>query len=126
MIVATVGEKGGTGKSTIATNLAGLRSAVSDVVLVDADRQGTASTWVARRLELGNGHYVPACVQSFGDTLARSLRDMATRYQDVIVDVASGDNIEMFQAIAAADAVVVPVQPSGFDLWTMGQTDVRG
>ena len=44
MIVAVLGEKGGTGKTTLATNLAGMRAAEGrDVLIIDADRQGSAS-----------------------------------------------------------------------------------
>ena len=46
MIVLIGGEKGGTGKTTIATNLAALRAmAGRDVLLVDTDPQGSASYW---------------------------------------------------------------------------------
>ena len=125
MIVATLGEKGGTGKTTLATNLAGMRAAESDVVLVDSDRQGTASRWVDARQMSGNGYVVPACIQSFGRSLQAAIREMSRRYRDVVVDVASGDNLEMAIALASADMVVIPVQPSAYDLWTMGQIDVR-
>ena len=41
MIIAVLGEKGGTGKTTFTTNLAGMRAAASrDVLMIDADRQG--------------------------------------------------------------------------------------
>ena len=124
MIVASLGEKGGTGKTTLATNLAGMRAYHSDVVLIDADRQGTASIWMERRAE----HLdlsLPSCVQSFGAGLSRTIRDMARRYNDVVVDVASGDNLELSQALASADAIMIPMQPAAADLWTFGQMDIR-
>ena len=124
MIVAALGEKGGTGKTTFATNLAGMRAYHSDVVLVDADRQGTASIWIERRAEDPNLS-LPSCVQSFGASLSRTLREMSRRYEDVIVDVASGDHVELAQALAAADAAVIPIQPAAADLWTFGQMDIR-
>jgi ABC-type Na+ transport system ATPase subunit NatA len=50
MIVAVLGEKGGTGKTTLATNLAGMRAAEGrDVLIIDADRQGSASYWAEKR-----------------------------------------------------------------------------
>ena len=52
MIVLIGGEKGGTGKTTIATNLAALRAmAGRDVLLVDTDPQGSASYWTTSRDE---------------------------------------------------------------------------
>ena len=54
MIVAVLGEKGGTGKTTISTNQAGMRSAHGhDVLVVDADRQGSSSYWAEAREEQG-------------------------------------------------------------------------
>lgn len=123
MIIATVGEKGGTGKTTLATNLAGMRAAHADVVIVDADRQGTASMWVEEREE--HGLPMPACVQGFGQSLTRTIRDMARRYTDVIVDVASGDSVELQSALRAAEVAVLPVQPSAADVWTVAQMDWR-
>ena len=50
MIVAIVAEKGGVGKTMIATNLAAMRaSAGSRVLLIDADRQGSATFWTEFR-----------------------------------------------------------------------------
>ena len=50
MIVAVLGEKGGTGKTTLATNLAGMRATAGrDVLIIDADRQGSASYWAEKR-----------------------------------------------------------------------------
>ena len=52
MILLLGGEKGGTGKTTIATNLAALRAAAGyDVLLIDTDRQGTAAAWCQVRAE---------------------------------------------------------------------------
>ena len=66
MIVAVLGEKGGTGKTTFSTNLAGMRSATGrDVLVVDADRQGSASYWAEAREEAGLTSV--SCVQKFGD-----------------------------------------------------------
>lgn len=124
MIVATLGEKGGTGKTTLATNLAGMRSTKFDVVLIDADRQATASVWVEQRAQHADLP-LPAYVQRFGRGLSRTIMEMASRYDDVIVDVASGDSIELYQALESVDVAVLPVQPSGPDIWTVGPMEKR-
>ena len=52
MIILIGGEKGGTGKTTLATNLAAMRAlAGHDVLLVDTDRQGSAAAWALKRGE---------------------------------------------------------------------------
>ena len=54
MILLLGGEKGGTGKSTLATNLAAwLAVQGRDVILVDTDVQRTAANWVDRRNQIG-------------------------------------------------------------------------
>ena len=50
MIVAVVAEKGGVGKTMVATNLAGMRASTGRrVLLIDADRQGSATFWTEFR-----------------------------------------------------------------------------
>ena len=126
MIVAVLGEKGGTGKTTLATNLAGMRAADGrDVLLLDADRQASASYWAEKR-----GHQpppVPAVqsVQKFGEGLMRTVRDMARRYDDILIDAGAGDSREVESALRVADLAIVPVQPAGLDVWTLGLIDDR-
>ena len=52
-IIVLGNEKGGTGKTTFATNLAGMRAAAGrEVIIIDADRQGSASYWAENREEI--------------------------------------------------------------------------
>ena len=127
MIVLVGGEKGGTGKTTLATNLAALRAASGrDVLLVDTDRQGSASFWGAVRDEAaGEGAELAAvpCVQVFGKGVARQLADLAGRYDDVVVDAGGRDSVELRSAMVGAERLYVPVQASQFDVWTLEQMD---
>ena len=124
MIVAILGEKGGTGKTTFATNLAGMRASVGkDVLIIDADRQGSASYWAEAR-EAQSLSSV-SCAQKFGTGLARTVQDMARRYDDVVIDIAAGDSAEIDGALRVADRVIIPVQPAGLDIWTLGHLDDR-
>jgi chromosome partitioning protein len=124
MIIAVLGEKGGPGKTTFATNLAGMRAVAGhDVLLVDADRQGSASYWVEKRDETERP--TVHCVQKFGNALARTVRDMARRYDDVIIDVGAGDTREMESALRVVSHAIVPIQPAGLDVWTLGLLDDR-
>ena len=85
MIVLVGGEKGGTGKTTLTTNLAALRAQAGyDVLLVDTDRQGTAAAWCHVRQEIPHRSRV-ACVQLFSHGLQAEVRDLATRYADVFI-----------------------------------------
>jgi len=124
MIVAVLGEKGGTGKTTLATNLAGMRAEVGrQVLLVDADRQGSASYWAEKRR--ATTRPAVACLQKFGRALPRALRALARRYDDIIVDVAAGDSPDLEEVLRVADRVLIPVQPAGLDVWTLGLLEDR-
>lgn len=122
MILLVAGEKGGTGKSTIATNLAvALAHRGLDVCLVDTDQQGTSSRWCERRNESAELPKVH-CVQKTG-TVFDTVRDLAQRYQYVIVDAGGRDSREMRTAMVAADRLYVPLRPSQPDLETSVHMD---
>ncbi|MGF6877271.1 AAA family ATPase [Paraburkholderia sp. MM5477-R1] len=117
MILLVAAEKGGVGKSTIATNLAAhLASQSIDLVMVDADIQATCTNWVARRDELKRSPAVP-CVQRSGE-VASTLRELDRRYAVVIVDAGGRDSREMRTAMAVANLLIIPTQASQADLET--------
>ena len=123
MIVLIGGEKGGTGKTTIATNLAALRAlAGRDVLLVDTDLQGSASYWTSSRDEDGIKPRV-ACIQKFGKGLQGEVQDLAGRYQDIIIDAGGRDSVELRAGLVVAHKAFVPIQASQFDIWTLGRMD---
>lgn len=118
-IVAIVGEKGGTGKTTIATNLAALLAREGrDVLIVDTDTQRSASYWAATRAGRPELPRV-ACVQLYEPTLATQLPDLAGRYSEVIVDAGGRDSPELRRSLLLANTAYIPVQPAQFDVWTV-------
>lgn len=120
-IIAVVGEKGGTGKSVLATNLAAMRAAAGyDVLLVDTDPQGSASGWQAVRNDNPALARV-SCIQKFGKTVNAEVRDLANRYQDIIIDAGGRDSVEMRSALLAVELAILPFQPAQFDLWTVSK-----
>ncbi|WP_458774006.1 AAA family ATPase [Desulforhopalus sp. 52FAK] len=122
-IVLIGGEKGGTGKTTLATNLAAiLAQNGKDVLLLDTDRQGTASFWAAVREEAEVEPRI-ASVQKFGKGLPTQVQDLATRYDEVIIDAGGRDSMELRYALGVCDRAYVPVQPFQFDIWTIRQMD---
>ena len=114
MIVALLAEKGGTGKTTLATDLAGMRARNRTVLLVDADPQGSSHFWEQTRITASLFQVDSETLH--GESFARRLRNLVPRYDDVVIDTGAGDNIEMEAA---------PVQPSGVDVATMGLVDHR-
>lgn len=113
------GQKGGTGKSTVAVNLAvALGRAGRDVLLVDADRQRTASRWADRRS--ADSTLQPVNATERTGKLFHTLDDFSRRYDDVIVDAGGHDSVELRTALAVADHLYSPVQASQADLETLG------
>jgi chromosome partitioning protein len=118
MILLVGSQKGGAGKSTIATNLAAEYARQgSDVVLVDADVQRSSARWHADR-EAAKISPAIACVEKLGN-ISGTLTDLATRYEVVIVDVAGKDSKEMRTGMVVANKMIVTVRPSQFDLDTL-------
>ena len=122
-IILIGGEKGGTGKSSIATNLAALRAlAGRDVLLVDTDVQASASFWVQTRDEAGVKPRV-ACIQKFGNGLRAEVMDLAGRYQDILIDAGGRDSVELRAALIVAEHAFIPIQASQFDVWTLSRVN---
>jgi chromosome partitioning protein len=123
MIILIGGEKGGTGKTTLATNLAAMRAlAGRDVLLIDTDPQGSSNYWVQSRDEESVTPRV-ACVQKFGKGLPAEVKDLANRYQDIIIDAGGRDSVELRSALVVTEKAYIPIQPSQFDIWTLNQMD---
>jgi len=122
-IVLFGGEKGGTGKTTLATNMAAMLSLQGkDVLLLDTDRQGTASFWATVREDTEIEPRI-ACVQKIGKGLASQVRDLAERYDEIVIDAGGRDSMELRYSLGVADRAYIPVQPFQFDIWTIRQMD---
>lgn len=118
MIILIGSQKGGCGKSTLATNIAAaLAVNGKDVMLVDADRQGSSSNWFLDRSENKALPQVHS-VQKYDDVRA-SVLDLAKRYEYVIIDAAGRDSVELRTSMMVANTFVMPVRPSQFDLDTV-------
>ena len=124
MIVTVLAEKGGTGKTMVATNIAGMRAAAGNrVLLIDADRQGSSEHWA--NLRASSKLPRVECVPLHGAALSRFLRTRISDYNDVVIDVGAGDSDEMSSSLRASDRAIVPVRPTAADVWTMTLMDNR-
>ncbi len=113
IVISVLNQKGGVGKTTIATNLAhGLMLEGYDVLLIDGDPQGSARDWH----ESNNAELVP-CIGLDRETLPQDIKSISKGYNIIVIDGAPQIARLSAAAIRASDVVLIPVQPSPYDVW---------
>lgn len=116
-IVVVGSSKGGSGKSTICTNLIVRHmSTGASSLLLDADPQRSSSNWAALR----DGQKLKpeiVAMEKVGADLKRSAMEMAKHYDTVFIDVPGNNSPELRAALLVADLLVYPIRPSNFDAW---------
>ena len=118
MILLVGGEKGGSGKSCLAQNIAVyLQHRQKDVLLLDADPQGTTTDWAKEREENDGLTNLP-CVQASGN-IRQILKDLAKRYQVIVVDAGGQDSEALRSAMTVATHLLLPFRPKRRDLKTL-------
>jgi chromosome partitioning protein len=121
MIVLIGGEKGGPGKTTLATNLAAMRTQITnDLLLIDTDKQLTASFWCSTR-EDNNISPRISSIQKFDKAVRTETLYLHKKFQDIIIDAGGRDSPELRGSLLVADKAIFPLRPSQFDLWTLGR-----
>lgn len=116
-VIATINQKGGSGKTTLTAHLA--RAASLDglkVLLVDSDRQGSLRDWHAA----GNGCGLDLVAADTPSAIS-SVRNIGLGYDVVFIDGMPSANAGAAAAIRVSDGVLIPVQPSPLDVWACGE-----
>lgn len=119
MILLIGGEKGGTGKSTITTNIAvQLAHQGHEPLIVDCDPQGTTTKWLARRNRLYPNLPKVFSIQKTGNIYETTI-DMAKRYKHVLIDAGGRDSEELRTAMVACNKMYIPLKASQPDIETI-------
>ncbi|CAK0748705.1 Chromosome partitioning protein [Gammaproteobacteria bacterium] len=119
MIILVGNLKGGTGKSTIAFNLA-VWSAYQQrrTLLVDADPQHTTSDFITLRREEGHQPMIYSLVAE-ERRLGEELSNVENIFENIVVDIAAGDRESFRAALKVADRLVIPLLPGQADVWAL-------
>ena len=119
MMILVGGEKGGSGKSCLAQNLAVhfVKEKKAIVLMVDCDPQRTTSDWIQAR---NSDPTLPAinCIQLYGK-IRNDLLSLNQHYDYVVVDCGGQDNLALRAAMSVADHVIIPLRPKRRDLKTV-------
>lgn len=121
MIIATGGIKGGSGKTTVATNFAVmLASKGRDVLFVDADDQASGYQFAMQRAQIAEERRPSfTAIKLQGKGVRTEILKAADKYDDIIIDTGGRDTESQRAAISVSDAYLVPYYPRGVDAWTL-------
>lgn len=119
MIITFASLKGGAGKTTLAVHLAAaIAAGGSKVLLADADPQGSASDWAGARSDTPPFSVIGMARQN----LHRDLPQIAADYDHTVIDTPPRVSALVRSALLTSDVVLIPVQPSSYDVWAAGET----
>ena len=117
---AFISQKGGSGKSTLSTQLAVHATELGErVLIIDLDPQGSAEVWHEMR---GVDRH-PGALRCLPDKLGKVLDGARNlKHTLVLIDTAPHTEKGVIEAINAADLIICPTQASLFDLAALGET----
>lgn len=114
MIIGVLNQKGGVGKTTLSVNIAAaLARTGKRVLLIDADPQGSALDWAAAR----EGEPLFAVVGLPKPSIHKEIALVGEGYDHIVIDGPPRVTDLARSAIMASDVVLIPVQPSPYDIW---------
>jgi chromosome partitioning protein len=124
MIYTVGGIKGGSGKTTIATNLTVfLLQQGRDVILVDADDQESATDFTAFRHQSLDGELGYTAVKLTGRELHANVARLATKCDDIVIDTGGRDTVSQRSALTVSHVYLVPFAPRSLDIWTLRKVE---
>ena len=120
MIILIASEKGGAGKTTIATNIAAmLANKDHDVLLLDTDTQGSSVDWGSIRNNFDE--LPPISVLQRTGSINKEVARLVSKYDDIVIDAGGRDSDAMRSAMLVSHVWYIPLRASQFDVWTISK-----
>lgn len=118
MIITVYATKSST-KTSIAVSAAiYLANKGQDILLADLDTQASASAWLEFRSDDESLKQIP-CIQKYGKTVAKDLKEFDKRYEIVIADCGGKNDLSGRSALLVSDIAIIPIFPSSLSLLTL-------
>lgn len=115
MIISVINQKGGVGKTTLSIHIAStLALAGKKVLLIDADVQRSALDWAAARED----DPIFTVVGMPSNTIHKQVKRLESDYDYIIIDGPPRVYDVAKSCIASSDIVLIPIQPSPYDVWS--------
>jgi len=116
-VISVIQEKGGTGKSTIATNLAGMAAKRCRVALVDCDMpQGTSQSWASIRLADKPENLTARTATSYTE-LVRLIDELVPNHDLIVIDAPPRIAESTKAALILSTLTLIPLGASAAEIW---------
>ncbi|HQT46669.1 MAG: cobyrinic acid a,c-diamide synthase [Acidocella sp. 20-63-7] len=116
-VIAIAQQKGGSGKTMLAAQLAAALAGEASVALLDIDPQGSLTVWGKLRASAAKAANSLSIATVSGWRLANEVEKLKATHDYVLIDTPPVIDSDARRAIRGADLVLIPLNPSPPDLW---------
>lgn len=113
LVISVLGQKGGSGKTTISLNLArGLQLSGANVIVIDTDKQGSSRDWHSTN----EGSLFPVIGMDRANTLDKDIKNLGN-FDIAIIDGSPQLKDMAIACVKVSNVILIPIQPSQLDIW---------